>query len=160
MKYNIKEIKKPEIKILETFLYEAIFQREEDQPLPKDVIKNPELQVYIENFGKSTDLCMVAENENVIIGCVWTRILAGNIKGYGNIDNNTPEFAISVLKDYRGQGIGTSLMKNMLQLLKHKGYNKTSLAVQKDNYAVNMYKKLGFQITGETEEEFIMVYYF
>ncbi len=35
-----------------------------------------------------------------------------------------------------------------------------SLAVQKANYAVRMYKQLGFEIVCESGEEFIMVYKF
>ncbi|MBQ5451834.1 MAG: GNAT family N-acetyltransferase, partial [Bacteroidales bacterium] len=55
------------------------------------------------------------------------------------------------------QGIGTELMRRMLQLLKNQGYNQASLAVQKANYAVRMYKKVGFEIVDENAEEFIMV---
>jgi len=45
----------------------------------------------------------------------------------------------------------------MLKLLKNKGYKKTSLAVQKDNYAVKMYKNVGFRIVDENEQEYIMI---
>ena len=76
---------------------------------------------------------------------------------YGHIDNNTPSFAISLFKEYRGQGIGTTLMRQMLQMLKDKGFAKASLAVQKANYAVKMYKKVGFEIVDENDEEYIMV---
>jgi ribosomal protein S18 acetylase RimI-like enzyme len=153
----IREIKKNEIPLLSNFIYEAIFPRDEKNLLPFDVINEPNVKVYIENFGKSDDLCLVAEIEEKIVGAVWTRILSGEIKGHGNIDKNTPEFAISVYKDYRKKGIGTKLMKNMLRLLKDKGYTKTSLAVQKDNFATDMYKNVGFEIMKETEEEYIMV---
>lgn len=34
---------------------------------------------------------------------------------------------------------------------------KISLSVQKENYAVNMYRKIGFKVVSETEEEYIMV---
>ena len=37
------------------------------------------------------------------------------------------------------------------------GYKKTSLAVQKENYAVKMYKNVGFEIVDENDEEYIMV---
>ena len=76
---------------------------------------------------------------------------------YGHIDNNTPSFAISLYEEYRGKGIGTKLMETMLKILKDKGYKKTSLAVQKDNYAVKMYKKIGFKIIDENEQEYIIV---
>lgn len=63
-------------------------------------------------------------------------------------------------KEYRGLGIGTMLMKRMLEELKERGYQKTSLAVQKANYAVKMYKNVGFEIIDENEEEYIMMYVF
>ena len=71
-----------------------------------------------------------------------------------------PSFAISLYKEYRGLGIGTMLMKRMLEELKERGYQKTSLAVQKANYAVKMYKNVGFEIIDENEEEYIMMYVF
>ncbi|EPY2281678.1 GNAT family N-acetyltransferase [Clostridium sporogenes] len=92
-----------------------------------------------------------------MIGAVWVRILAGKIKGYGNIDNRTPEFAISLLKEYRSQGIGTALMKKMIKYLKEKGYSQTSLGVDKDNYAVKMYKNVGFKIIEEREHDYLMI---
>ncbi len=76
---------------------------------------------------------------------------------YGHVDDDTPSFAISLYKEYRGQGIGTQLMKDMLALLKKKGYERASLAVQKANYAVRMYEKVGFRTADENDEEFIMV---
>lgn len=48
-------------------------------------------------------------------------------------------------------------MRAMLKLLKDKGYKQTSLSVQKANYAVNMYRKLGFEMIDENNEEYIMV---
>lgn len=45
----------------------------------------------------------------------------------------------------------------MLCVLKERGYIQSSLAVQKANYAVKMYKKVGFQIVEEKGEEYIMV---
>lgn len=76
---------------------------------------------------------------------------------YGHIDDETPSFAISLYKEYRHQGIGTALMKAMLSELKEKGYKQASLAVQKANYALRMYKKVGFEIIDENDEEYIMV---
>lgn len=156
MDYNIREMRNTEYMLLADFLYEAIFQRDNTDLVPKSIIERPELQVYIQNFGdKKDDYCLCAEVEDNIIGAVWVR----NIQGYGNIDSVTPEFAISLYKKYRGHGIGTEMMQKMLDYLKHSGYSKTSLAVQKDNYAVKMYLNVGFQIVNENEEEYIMVHY-
>lgn len=48
-------------------------------------------------------------------------------------------------------------MRKMLTELKVQGYKRASLAVQKLNYAVRMYKNIGFEIVDENEEEYIMV---
>ena len=48
-------------------------------------------------------------------------------------------------------------MRRMLGLLKKQGYRKGSLAVQKANYAVRMYEKVGFRTVDENAEEYIMV---
>ena len=77
---------------------------------------------------------------------------------YGHIDDETPSFAISLYEEYRNMGIGTALMRDMLELLKNKGYKQTSLSVQKANYAVRMYQKVGFEVIDENEEEYIMVW--
>ena len=76
---------------------------------------------------------------------------------FGHVDDETPSFAISLYKEYRGHGIGTALMKKMLDVLDKAGYKQASLAVQKENYAVKMYKNVGFEIIDENEEEYIML---
>ena len=48
-------------------------------------------------------------------------------------------------------------MVKMLELLKCQGYERASLAVQKANYAVKMYKDVGFKTVKENAEEYIMV---
>lgn len=75
----------------------------------------------------------------------------------GHIDDETPSLAISLYEEYRNLGIGTALMRTMLQFLKEIGYRQTSLSVQKENYAVGMYWKAGFQVIDENDEEYIMV---
>ena len=49
-------------------------------------------------------------------------------------------------------------MRNILSLLKEQGFKQASLAVQKANYAVRMYKNVGFEIVDENDEEYIMLY--
>lgn len=154
MTYNIREISESEYSVLEDFLYEAIFIPEGVEAPPREIIYKPELQVYIKSFGtQNDDYCLVAEVDNKIVGAVWVRIM----NDYGHIDDQTPSLAISIYKDFRNNGIGTALMKNMLALLKNQGYKRASLAVQKQNYAVKMYKNVGFKIVGENDEEYIMI---
>ncbi|MDE5780310.1 MAG: GNAT family N-acetyltransferase [Lachnospiraceae bacterium] len=153
MNYNIRELRENEHKILAEFLYEAIYIPEGVEAPPKNIIEQPELQLYISDWGKEHDYCFVAEVNDSIVGAAWTRIM----NDYGHIDDKTPSFAISLYKEYRGMGIGTELMKQMLSVLKENGYEKASLSVQKANYAYKMYLKLGFEVISENEKEFLMI---
>lgn len=154
MNYTIREMGKSEYPLLADFLYEAIFIPEGTDPPPASILTTPQLQIYIEHFGeRKDDRGLVAEADGRIAGAVWVRIM----NDYGHIDDQTPSFAISLYKEYRGLGIGTAMLRAMLTLLKENGYRRASLAVQKDNYAVKMYRKAGFQIVDENREEYIMV---
>ena len=154
MEYIIREIEKTEYSVLDDFLYEAIFIPDGAQPPERNIINLPELQVYVVDFGKQKDdICFVAEVNKQVIGAVWVRVM----DDYGHVEDGVPSFAISLYKEYRGYGIGTALMKRMLCELKQRGYEKTSLSVQKANYAVQMYLNVGFDIIDENEEEYIMM---
>ena len=162
-----------ETDLLKDFLYEAIFIPEGVEPPDRSIIELPELRVYYEDFGKGrADHCVVADDDGKVVGAVWSRIHCivadedGKVVGavwsrimndYGHIDDETPSLAISLYKEYRGKGIGTLLMRDILALLREKGYSRASLAVQKANYAVRMYEKAGFKTVGENEQEYIMV---
>lgn len=153
----IRPMREDEYYLLTEFLYEAIYQRDNVRRLPRTVIQQPQLLVFIRDFGQADDRCLAAEIDGVVVGAVWIRILAGEVKGFGNIDPDTPEFGISLYPEYRGRGIGSRLVGSMLELLQEAGYHQASLAVQKDNYALRMYQKAGMKIIGETDEEYLML---
>ena len=153
MTYTIREIKEEEIKLLDRFLYLAIYVHKGEVPPPFEIIYKPELQVYVDNLGKEKDdHILIAESEGLVVGAVWVRIM----DDYGHIDDETPSLIISVEKEYRGKGIGRSLLSSMLSLLSKCGYKAVSLSCQKENYAVSLYKSLGFEIIKDIDEEYIM----
>lgn len=151
---EIRSLHEDEKELLKDFLYEAIFIPEGAKPPDRSIIKQSELRLYYEDFGIGrADNCIAAVDGGKVVGAVWTRIM----NDYGHVDDSTPSFAISLFKEYRGRGIGTRLMQEMLSLLKLQGYRKASLAVQKANYAVRMYEKVGFKTVDENDEEYIMM---
>ena len=155
MEYSIRKMTVSEYPMLNDFLYEAIFIPDGIEPPPRNIITSPELQIYVDRFGElKDDFALVAEVEKKVVGAVWVRIM----NDYGHIDDKTPSLAITLYKEYRGQGIGTDMMKEMLSLLKAHGYKRVSLSVQKTNYAVEMYRKIGFDIVRGNEEEWIMLW--
>ena len=52
MDYKIRKINDHEIPILDEFLYEAIFLPKGVEPPSRDIIYQPDLQVYVKDFGK------------------------------------------------------------------------------------------------------------
>ena len=149
----IRAMQPEEYPLLREFLYQAIFLPEGTVPPSRSVIDLPELQIYIADFGTQFgDHCLAAEVNGNIVGTVWSRIMAD----YDHIDKDTPSLAISLLPEYRGQGIGTKLLNDLLSLLCEKGFRQVSLSVQKKNPAVRLYKRAGFQILEEKGTEYLM----
>lgn len=149
-----RELKPDEYELLKTFTYEAVYIPEGVEPPDRSIIELPELSIYYDAFGSgAADHCIVAEDKGCVIGAVWVRIM----NDYGHVDEGTPSLAISVLKSYRGQGIGTQLLQKILGMLISKGYERISLSVQKANYAARMYRQAGFISIRENDEEYIML---
>jgi len=156
---TIRSITSADYPHLEDFLFGAIYVPPGEEWPVREIIFDPEIFIYIKDFGsKPADLGVAAEKDGKIVGMAWTRI----IPAYGNIDENTPELAISILSEYRSNGVGTKLMERLFDLLREHGYSRTSLSVQKNNPAVQFYKRLGYKITDEKldhagHEDYIMV---
>ena len=151
---EIRPLKSEKIPLLEEFLYQAIFIPQGLEPLPRSSLKEPELEMYIKDFGQQPDdWALAAEVDGQLVGAVWVRIM----KDYGYFDDQTPSLSISFLPDFRGQGLGQQLMTAMLDLLKEKGYPSVSLSVSKDNPAVRFYQRLGFVTVEEREDNYLML---
>lgn len=151
---QIRKIHPDEYGLLREFLYQAIYLPEGVVPPPRSVVDLPELQVYIAGFGThSGDDCLVAEAEGTVVGAAWSRIM----EDYGHIGSSTPSLAISMLPGYRGLGIGTQLLNGLLLLLQENGYLRASLSVQKENPALRLYERAGFQILAEKDTEYLML---
>lgn len=157
MDYKIRPIRASEYPVLEDFLYQAVYIPDGLKPPPKVIIDKTALQIYIKDFGSyADDRCLVADYDGEIIGAVWTRI----VNDFAHIDDDTPSLSISLYKRYRKQGIGTDLMKHMLELLEKEGYKQVSLAVQRANFAYRMYLNVGFEVINESADKYIMAYRF
>ena len=82
------------------------------------------------------DLIFVAEHEANIVGAC----MAGYDGHRGWL------YALAVLDEHRGEGIGASLVEHSLQALKARGCIKVNLQIRADNSKVeNFYRSLGFE---------------
>lgn len=63
---------------------------------------------------------------------------------------------IEIIPKYQNQGIGTSLIRTLLKQSKENQNDRVWLQVFKENSAIELYEKLGFQRIKETETHIIM----
>ena len=150
----VRSLRPEDHPLLEKFLYQAIYLPPGAQPLPWEVIFKPEIYKYIDEFGSlPEDFGLAAQAGGEVVGMAWVRVIGA----YGYVDDETPELAISVLPGWRGQGVGTALLTRLFKELEWRGWERTSLSVQKENPALRLYRRMGYEILRETEEDFIMV---
>jgi len=154
----IRPLRPEETPLLEDFLLEAVYVPEDfTGQVPRSVIyDDPMCRAHFEGFGTlPDDRALVAEVDGRVVGACWVR----TTDCYGRLDDSTPAFAISLYREYRGRGIGTRMLRCMLEQLREAGYARASLGVVKANRAVHLYERLGFRIVGDgsDETEWLMV---
>lgn len=127
-------------------LYLSLYVREGEKPFDREVVNEPHLAKYVEDWGQAGDVGYIAINDQQQpIGAVTARVLPADNQGYGYIDDVTPELGLAVLDEYRGQGVGTALMQALLTELRQQQTAQVSLSVDPSNPVVRLYERLGFQ---------------
>ncbi len=154
---KIRSINQDETPQLQSFLYDAIFVPDGVKKPDKKIINLPELLTYIKDFGKDTDLCLVADLDGTLVGAIWVRLFSENEKGFGFVDKETPELSMSVKENYRNRGIGKKLLTSMIERLKILDYKQVSLSVDISNFAFKIYLNFGFEIVKSDKKSAIMI---
>lgn len=146
MQYSIRAIRKEDIPFLWDMLYESLFVPEGQEQFSRDIIKEPFISKYVDGWGEEGDFGFIAiNNEGQPIGSITARYFNENNKGFGYIDQDTPELGMAILSEFRGKGIGTALLNQLLEEAKKKGIKKLSLSVDpKNRAAVHLYQRFGF----------------
>lgn len=128
-------------------LFEAAYLAEAGETCVQAAIDHPQIAKYVRDWGKTTDLGFGAIDRatHQKIGAAWLRLFPETDRGYGYINDRTPELAIAVLPAYRGRGVGTRLLSHLLDAAKA-FYPVVSLSVRRDNPALRLYRRVGFQV--------------
>ena len=155
--YTIRSLLPEDQHFLREMGYQAIYVLPgEDAPSP-DIVNHPDIAKYVKDWGRSDDLGFLAEASEGSrpLGAAWMRLFKSDNKGYGYVDDLTPELSIAVLPDYRGKGVGTRLLTHLLEAAKD-SYSSVSLSVSPDNPAQRLYKRMGFEVVGEYDTSLTM----
>lgn len=134
-------------------LYEALFVPPDCEPLPRSVLDAPEIARYAAGFGTGAgDVGFVAEVATNPVGAGWVRLLRGEDRGYGYVDDTTPELTVAVQQRWRGQGIGTALCCRLVEVVP-----RMSLSSDIRNPAMSLYRRLGFEAVSQDDNAVTML---
>src|SRR5262249_38809845 len=136
--------------LLWEMLYLALFVPPGSPPLPRDVVRRPELARYVRGWGRKHDLGAVAlhPTREEPMGAAWLRLWGLDDRGYGYCDAQTPELSMAVVPAFRGQGVGSRLLGHLLRAADER-HRAVSLSVSADNPALRLYRRFGFVVVGE-----------
>ena len=116
------------------------------------LLKEPEeLTMTLEQEKKYIESQNDSDDDLMILGCLDGEHV-GNCSLMGNRwmrYRHRATVAIALYQKYTGQGIGTIMMKRLMDAAREQGIEQLELEVVADNApAVTLYKKLGFEVCG------------
>jgi ribosomal protein S18 acetylase RimI-like enzyme len=124
-----------------------------DSSRPPRALEDGSLARYHEGWGREGDLVVIADDAGCAIGAAYCRLM----RGYGYIDDDTPEVTIGVESSYRGRGIGGQLLVALADLARKHGFQRLSLSVEPDNPARALYERVGYRQVGLDEDGGILM---
>lgn len=142
---KVRQLESYEYDILPLFLYNSIFQSDDEEMLEYSVIKDQSYAKYINDFGKDTDFAVAWELDGRIAGIAWVRLFDEADESFGYVDEITPELTLSVLAGYDDQLIGPELISIVFNELRLQGAQKVSVSLDINDCYTSMYEKLGFE---------------
>jgi ribosomal protein S18 acetylase RimI-like enzyme len=103
------------------------------------------------------DTAVIATVDSKPVGAAWHRLWTDDDPIIGYVDPTTPILAIAVHRDDRRQGIGQKLIEWIIEHAASHLIPQISLSVSKDNVALGLYRKLGFEEVVDRGDAFTMV---
>jgi ribosomal protein S18 acetylase RimI-like enzyme len=155
---RLRPAREDDVAFLRVAIFEAAYWRPGRSRLrPEEAVADPEIAHYVEGFGRAGDFGVIAEHDDEPVGAAWCRRFPADAPGYGFVDEATPEVSIAVLPEHRGGGIGTALLEALLGEARRRRIGRLCLSVERDNPAVALYERLGFEPLAEEENTLTMV---
>jgi GNAT superfamily N-acetyltransferase len=125
-----------DVRFLRDMLHHAYYWKER----APDTGPGP-VALYVKAWGRRGDTAVIALDKGFPVGAAWYRLFEGQRPGYGFVDEGTPELAIAVVPNARGDG-----------------YAGISLSVDRANGgAMELYERHGFRRVAEDADSVTML---
>lgn len=113
-----------------------------------DVDASDEINHYFLNFPSGDDFGLADFEANTVRAVAWLVFLPADSPGYGFVDTDTPELSITTFDGFRGDGVGTELLVELIASARARGLRTMSLSVEDGNRARHLYERMGFTVVG------------
>lgn len=123
---------------------------------PIAVLDAPGVRIYADDWGRPTDVGVVALVDGVEAGACWMRLLPAGV-GLASVDDTTPQLGIALEPAFQHRGYGRPLMLEALAAARRAGFVQVSLTVHPLNPARSLYERCGFVQTGLRNDFHLMV---
>jgi len=112
---------------------------------------------FIDLHHRFPETFIVAEENGEVVGYIMCRIETSLASfGFSGLIKKGHVVSIAVLPEYQRKGIGLALMQKAMENMRHYKAKKCFLEVRVSNTpAIQMYKKLGFQIKRRIREYYM-----
>lgn len=138
-------------------LYASIHVPEGQAPFERSIVQHPAIAKYVAGWGRQGDVGFIAETvDGTKIGSATARLFTEDNRGFGYVDASIPELGVAVLPEFRGKGVGTRLIRALLDELRQSGCPAVSLSVDLTNPAARLYERMGFVKVGMVENSLTM----
>lgn len=155
---NIRPVTPQDVEFLKRMLYEAARWNPDWPREPiEEVLEEPMLHRYYDEWGRSGDGGVIAEIEGQPVGAAWYRQFTADVPGFGFVDEKTPELSIAVEPLHRRKGIGGALLRACMVEAREEGFQALSLSVAVHNRSRMMYQRAGYEKVDEVGDHWTMV---
>ena len=139
-------------------LMEAAYWRvDATRPPIDEALADPELSKLLADWGREGDVGVIAVDDAIPVGAAWYRFWTEDNHSYGYVAEDVPELAIGVVSERRGEGIGAALLDALMEAARDENVARVSLSVEKDNPALRLYERAGFESMGELGNAWTMI---
>jgi GNAT superfamily N-acetyltransferase len=143
--HRLRKAARSDARFLGDMLVEAVSWAHARSTTRVDVLADPAISRYVEDWKRPGDSGIVAvDSTGTPIGACWYRLFSADRPGFGYVAPGVPELTLGVVGIWRGEGIGRDLLRSTLSQARQQGHNRLSLSVDRGNFATRLYLAEGF----------------
>jgi ribosomal protein S18 acetylase RimI-like enzyme len=138
---TLRQASVDDVAFLREMLYLALFVPPGSPPYARSILDDPAIDHYVRDWGtRPGDYGVIANVDGAPRGAAWLRYFATDARGYGFVNETTPELTVAVMRAYRNQGIGAQLVTHLQEHA-----SGISLSCDPANPAWRFYRRAGFE---------------